>query len=246
MAGPGQWVFNPADNSVIAGSASSGNPYQVTYRYTNSQGCFDEKSITVSVYASNAASLCPGTLTDCRDGKTYTTMMAGGRCWMAENLDFGTFINSTSPMTDNCSVEKYCQANTEAQCSVSGGYYQWGEIVDYLENSTWQDICPPGWHVPTTVEWDGLINTFTGDAFAGSYLKDLVLPDGFHALLPGVRYQNYLWAYSSGSLTGTMFWTSTPAGGDRAVAHGLNTFNTSVSNYQSGRANAFSLRCVRN
>jgi uncharacterized protein (TIGR02145 family) len=250
LISPGWWVFNPADNAVSGGSTATGNSYQVVYRYTNSQGCFDEKSITINVFASNANDPCPGTVTDCRDGKIYQTFLTGtgtnARCWTAENLDYGTFQNANNAMADNCMHEKYCNGNSAVQCAISGGYYQWGEIMEYAENSTCQDICPPGWHVPTASEWDILITNNAGNAFAGSYLKDPLISDGFSAILAGLLYSNTSWSFTAGNLTGSMYWTASPGSPDRALSRGLNSYNNSVSSYQSSRANAFSVRCVRN
>lgn len=50
-----------------------------------------EMEITVSGYA------CGTALTDTRDGKSYTTIQIGTQCWMAANLNLGSFINSNGP-----------------------------------------------------------------------------------------------------------------------------------------------------
>jgi uncharacterized protein (TIGR02145 family) len=250
MAGPGTWVFDPSDNAITGGTAVNGIAYQVTFRYTNAEGCSDEKSRPITVFASNANDPCPGTLKDHRDGKSYPVFATGtgvnARCWMAANLNFGTLITDNSVSADNCVWEKYCPGNTESNCMASGGFYQWDEILEYQESSAFQDICPPGWHIPTPFEWELLIEANQGNALAGSYLKDLQVPDGFAGELHGVRYLNSVWAYTSGQTTGTMYWTSSGLPGKRALAHGLNLQNPSVSWYEASRANAFSIRCVRN
>jgi uncharacterized protein (TIGR02145 family) len=78
---------------------------------------------------------------------------------------------------------------------------------------------------------------------AGGTLKDPYA--SFNALLNGVYYLNNLWAYTTGSPTATMFWTSTPSGTSHAVARGLNNISYSVSYYPSFKANAFPVRCVK-
>ncbi len=44
---------------------------------------------------------CGNLYTDSRDGQTYETIQIGTQCWITENLNFGTMINSTSGGTNN-------------------------------------------------------------------------------------------------------------------------------------------------
>ncbi len=64
-----------------------------------------------------AAAQCDGvaTFTDARDGQIYNQITIGSQCWMAENLNIGTMINSCSggsssngTQTNNGTIEKYC------------------------------------------------------------------------------------------------------------------------------------------
>jgi uncharacterized protein (TIGR02145 family) len=250
MMSPGQYVFDPSASAVIGGTATAGSNNPVTYNYTNSQGCSGQQSTSIAVFQSNENDPCPGMLTDHRDGKTYPTFLAGSganlRCWMAANLDHGTYTDHSAPQTDNCAAEKYCENNQATQCGIYGGNYQWGEVIAYNGSATFQDICPAGWHLATSSEWDQLITGSLGNGIAGSTLKDMQAATGFHGLTGGISYLNSLWAFTSGTITATMFWTSDALADGRAVARGLNSINPSVSSYPSSRANAFSVRCVRN
>ncbi len=246
---PGVYVFDPADPAVTGSPA--GSDHAITFRYTHSDGCFDELSRTMRVFSSNAADPCPGTLQDRRDGKNYPTLIVGSgataRCWMAANLDHGTLRVGSTRMTDDCTFEKYCPGDNPAACASTGGFYQWDELVEYREEEgMFQDLCPPGWHVATPAEWDLLIAANLGEGIAGAYLKDLKNASGFLARLYGIFYLNNQWAFTPGTMPGTMFWTSAGRPGGEAVARGLNDPNPSVSLYEAGRANAFSARCVRN
>ena len=82
-----------------------------------------------------------------------------------------------------------------------------------------------------------------GDGLAGGTLKDPNM--SFDALLNGVCYLNNVWAFTSGSLTSTLFWTSTETDASHAVARGLNNYNYSVSSTPSSKANAYQVRCMR-
>jgi len=247
MTSPGNYIFDPASSAVSGGGVSSGNDYSITYNYTNIQGCSDEQSITISVFASNANAPCPGTVKDYRDDQIYSTLMIGGKCWMAANLNFGTYTSQSQLQTDDCIYEKYCRNNVEAQCAQSGGFYQWSELMEHQETTTIQNMCPPGWHVPTQQEWQNMIDAVAavpfGDGLAGGTLKDPNM--SFDALLNGVCYLNNVWAFTSGSLTSTLFWTSTETDASHAVARGLNNYNYSVSSTPSSKANAYQVRCMR-
>ena len=93
---------------------------------------------------------------DSRDGKIYGTVQIGSQCWMSENLNIGTRINSGVIMTDNDTIEKYCYDNLEANCDTSGGLYRWDEMMQYVTTDSTQGICPKGWHLPGDEEWKTL------------------------------------------------------------------------------------------
>jgi uncharacterized protein (TIGR02145 family) len=170
---------------------------------------------------------------------------------MAENLNHGNFIPANNPQRDNFVVEKYCSNDQETSCTQFGAIYQWDELMDYQVVEGGKGICPPGWHLPAEAEWQTMLNAqSTGiappaDGVAGGFLKDTVAFNGFHAKLIGISYSNNFWAFYTGNLTGTMFWTSALYSATHAWARGLNTKNPSVSRYAARRGDAFSVRCIR-
>jgi uncharacterized protein (TIGR02145 family) len=241
----GAGMFNP--------SALSTTTHLVTYSYTDFNTCTSTApAVPIIVISGSASGTCPQTFTDPRDNATYKAFILGSHCWMLTNLNYGTKMASAlQPQSDNCSPEKYC-LSTDATCSTYGGLYQWDELMQYqvpAAGLTVQGLCPPEWHVPTQAEWTDLVNavasTTPGDALAGSFLKDANPTFGFHALLDGIFYLNDTWAFISGSLTASMFWTATTNGPVRAVARGMNNFTYSVSFYPSLKPNAFPVRCVK-
>ena len=244
---PGVYTFDPAVGAIYG--SSGGTPYTINYLYTNVNNCFREATKVIKVYPSNIAEPCPGTLTDVRDGNVYATFSAGSgsfaRCWMAQNLNYGTFSDANLPQTNNCVVEKYCANNLLSQCVISGGYYQWQELMNYQETESVQGICPPGWHVPSQQDWINLENFYLGPGVAGGGMKDMFVPQGFYGLLSGMYYMNNSWNYISGSNRGAMFWSSTSTLSGEVVATGINSFNPSTSLYPSSKGNAFPVRCIR-
>jgi hypothetical protein len=65
---------------------------------------------------------------------------------------------------------------------------------------------------------------------------------GFRAKENGVRYSNAVWKFQS---VAALFWSSTPRGNIKAVSHGMNLMNYSVSDNHSKRSNAFETRCLK-
>ena len=160
---------------------------------------------------------------------------------MAENLNFGTTRSSGVIQRDNCVAEKYCYNDNPANCLTSGGLYQWDEIMQYSEIPGKQGMCPPGWHLPSESEWNLLFSNFINNGFAGSALKYTGY-SGFNGQLAGVDFFNKSWNFVNFA---TLFWSCNSESPYKAWAHGMNSYNPSVSYYPSSRSNAFSVRCLK-
>lgn len=83
-----------------------------------------------------------GTLVDERDGQEYKTIDIAGRTWMAENLNYA-YLEPVEGV-DSGSV---CYDNDPENCEKYGRLYRWNVAVK---------ICPSGWHLPDTLEWNEL------------------------------------------------------------------------------------------
>jgi uncharacterized protein (TIGR02145 family) len=256
VASQGVYSGNRVSLNIVSGNyefdpfGASPGAYPVMYTFTNNFGCIASAG-PVYINVQNSFFSCGGDLTDVRDSKTYKTTMVAGRCWMAQNLAYGTTLDPPSqPQTDNCINEKYC-LTTDPTCTAYGALYQWDELMQYGFTSGNQGICPPEWHLPTEAEWQVLINNIStgaptpADALAAGFLKDPLLNPGFFALFEGIYYVNNNWSFTTGSLTATMYWTATVNAQNQPLARGMNFFNPSVSRYWSSRGNAFSVRCVK-
>jgi len=149
---------------------------------------------------------------DARDGRTYKTVSIGGMVWMAENLNYGTMIHSSTggdlgdgTSTDNDVIEKYCYANDPTKCNLYGGLYQWNELMQYTVDSVNQGICPEGWHLPTLSEWEQLSSNYPPEV-AGARLR-FGSASGFQAMYTGYLYFS-IRVYQMENSVG-YFWSST-------------------------------------
>jgi len=83
------------------------------------------------------------------EGQVYKTVVIGTQTWMAENLNYNASGSECyNDGIDNC--EKY------------GRLYNW---------SVAKTVCPIGWHLPSSAEWDILMTKVGGSSTAGTKLK---------------------------------------------------------------------------
>jgi uncharacterized protein (TIGR02145 family) len=211
----------------------------VSYTVTNSFGCKDSRDHIITVYPS-ISFICGNKYTDVRDGKVYNTITVGSQCWLASNLNFGQQTMASAIQRDNCVSEKYCYNDLPGSCSTHGGLYQWDEVMQFEEIEEVQGLCPPEWHIPDETEWNILFAFCGGNGFAGDMLRTGG-STGFDALLTGGRFMNKKWDLDESAF----FWSSTAQGPFKAWAHSLNSINHGVSYYPSSRANALSVRCLK-
>jgi len=113
------------------------------------------------------------------DGNKYTTVFIGqdkstGQTWITDNLIVTHYRNGDpiDYVTDDAvwfglSTGAYCWYNNdEASYKVPYGALYNGYAVSDSRN-----LCPAGWHVPSSAEWNLLINFLGGMDFAGGKLK---------------------------------------------------------------------------
>jgi len=195
---------------------------------------------------------CPGLPTVLYEGKTYNTVLIGTQCWLQQNLDVGTMINSTSSggfqQTNNGILEKYCYENNPANCETYGGLYEWPEAMQYSTTPGVQGICPPGWHIPTLAEFQTLSTSVGGD---GNALRAVgqgtgggagTNTSGFSALFAGYHY--YYGTFSDLGLS-TFFWSSTEYDATHAYFLGLGYSNSGILLYDFNKEGGFSVRCLK-
>ncbi|HZW39384.1 MAG TPA: FISUMP domain-containing protein [Ignavibacteriaceae bacterium] len=129
-------------------------------------------------------------------GQDYNTVFIGNQCWLKENLNVGTRIESYLGMSNNSIIEKYCYDNNPANCETYGGLYLWEEAMQYVNTEGTKGICPTGWHIPTFAEFQTLVDSVGNHANAlkkigqGTGEGQGTNSSGFSILLAGGRLYN--------------------------------------------------------
>ena len=206
-----------------------------------------------------------GTLTDSRDGQTYKTVKIGNQVWMAENLNYAyTGIPYIVGELTSDSTS-WCYDNDPANCTKYGRLYTWAAAMDSV--GTWtangkgcglgstcsptnpvRGVCPSGWHLPTSAEWDTLLTEVGGASVAAKALKSASGWDdsgngtddfGFSALPAG--YSNGDTYSHNGSFA--YFWSSSEYESYRSYYVYLEKDEANIHNYY--RDLGFSVRCVK-
>ncbi|MBE0640862.1 MAG: hypothetical protein IH599_02420, partial [Bacteroidales bacterium] len=276
-SGSGQWAIISGQGGIIADSSSAtslftglpGSTYVLVWTISTPCGSSSD-TLVIGFAAQQSSFTCGDTLTDTRDGQQYPTVQIGTQCWMAQNLNVGTMVNSVytgsvhSEASNNVVIEKYCYNNDPALCAVYGGLYDWNEAMGYVTTPGTHDICPVGWHIPTDAEWctlttylDATVNCnpwgWSGTD-AGGQIKETGFDywespntgatnsSGFTALGAGYRYYygNFLLLRSY-----ACFWTSNEFS-SYGVYWNLNSSSVSISRIYDDKTDGFSVRCLRN
>ena len=178
-----------------------------------------------------------GTLTDERDGQTYKTVKIGTQTWMAENLNYA-YLQPTEELDSS----SFCYRDSASYCEKYGRLYSWDVAIN---------ICPDGWHLPDTTEWNTLFAAVGGSSTAGKMLKSTsgwknsgngtdaysfaVLPAGY-----GDNGKTYDFKGSDAD-----FWSSTEDDSGSAYDVLMNYHDDVAYLFNLGKRQAFSVRCVK-
>ncbi len=191
---------------------------------------------------------CPGVAAVTYSGKIYNTVQIGTQCWLKENLDIGSLIPGTVNQSNNGLLEKYCYQDDPANCDVYGGLYTWNEAMKYLPSKNLHGICPSGWHIPTSIEYNTLVAYVKNDANAlkavgqgtGSYAGTNT--SGFTGMLAGSRGTGGHYTHRN---VYEFLWNSTDYDNVFAFVHVLDYSSGDVISHTNGKEAAFSVRCIK-
>ena len=178
-------------------------------------------------------------------GRTYRSVIIGGKEWLAENLDF-KFSGLAFGQSGTSSSEprgNYYQNNSSSYGKY-GILYNW-IAVKYLEDNKSSLI--PGWHVPTTAEWDALATAVGGASVAGTKLKSATdwssgagTDDYGFSALPAGNYDGGFNLLGSSAY----FWTATEGSSSSAYRRGFDA-GASMDSRNNLKSSLYSVRLVK-
>jgi uncharacterized protein (TIGR02145 family) len=202
------------------------------------------------------------------DGNTYNTVLIGTQCWTKENLKVTKYNDGTAIPDETANTAAgWNVLTTGARSDYTGavsyigtyGYlYNWyaakGESTSGI--TTYKNICPDGWHVPTDGELTALITQLGGNPGAGGKMKSTGTTlwnspntgaddsSGFSGL-PGGARGNGGSVFDIGA--SAFFWTSSEFGSSDAWRYNLSSGNNAF-NRSSGfsKTCGASVRCLKN
>lgn len=208
-----------------------------------------------------SADIKDGKLVDYRDGNEYGVAKINGFYWMTENLRY-----ADSSSMENLKGNSWCHED-DKKCSKFGRLYSWTAAMDidkkYLSSkyasSEIQGICPPGWKLPTQMDWYNLnsyVESQNGGEGSGTSLKSLETWNksdsanaptnrfGFNAVASGRRNNDGKTFLSTGRIA--LFWTSENKDDGTAYGFQLRHEINALENGFFYKDHGLSVRCVAN
>jgi uncharacterized protein (TIGR02145 family) len=202
--GDGTWDTEYSNCSAIAHKYGEPGLYGVRVEVRDLDGLTAIATDTIELYHMNTDI---DTLTDTRDGNRYRIVKIHGQWWMAENLRYGLEIPTDREQTDNDTVERYrCPyVYVNFDSDTAGGVYRWFEAMNYQTTNP-QGICPDGWHIPSSTEWESLFSPYTKPYLFQYYRKNGHSNLNLDLSSRAGRLSDFSWDIGGGW---SAFWAST-------------------------------------
>jgi uncharacterized protein (TIGR02145 family) len=237
---------------TLPNNLTYGSDYKIRISSVNNSSIYGESPL----FKISEVTGSTGSVAD-NDGNAYNTIKINKQWWMAMNLkttryNDNSFITGVLNVTDwlNLTTAAYLYAYgfTVANFTTYGSLYNW-----YAVNTG--KLCPIGWHVPSSSEWDELVTFVGGESVAGGMLKQTgttlwLSPNsnatnsfGFTAFPGGYLVSSK--GFGNINQTG-FFWTATQ--GTSTSAYYLQMEYNTANTYKStmGKYGGLSVRCVKN
>jgi len=222
-----------------------------------------KKSLLLVLLISLAVSLPAqekGSLTDARDGMTYTTVTIGSQTWMSQNL---AWLPAVFPVNDSqfdlpCYYVYGYNGRDVSLAKESQMYSLYGALYNFTAAAS---ACPSGWHLPSEEEWRVLEEylgmskeesggrDWRGSGQIGPKVKSIAgwkegtsTNESGLTLLPG-GCRGYE-GFQSETFCG-YYWTSSASEGDNGWRRGFCGDDNGVNRQDERRYFGCSVRCIK-
>jgi len=205
------------------------------------------------------------------DGNSYNTVLIGTQCWTKENLKVTKYNDGTAIPDETANTAGWGGLATGARTDYTGatgipsgqtyvstyGYlYNWYAVkgIATAGSTTYKNICPTGWHVPTDAEWTTLTTELGGESVAGGKMKSIgtaywnstnagaTNESGFSALPGGYRLTD---GSFNNLRSSAAFWRATQVDANGAWFSRLDYNSSNVSRNSYQKQLGASIRCLK-
>lgn len=250
-------VANSVDSFKVSltGLKSATTYYLRAYATSNAGTSYGSEKSFTTIEVSISASISD------IDGNSYNTVKIGNQYWISGNLktkhfNNGDLIETTDPATIDISQEttpiyQWAYGGNENNVATYGRLYTWNVVNDS------RNVCPVGWHVPSSEDMNTLVSSLGGFEDGGAKLKETgilhwhepnsdadnsskltAVPGGFrdaNNTFSGLGYYGYWWTNSIQTILGK----------DYAVFISLSYSDKKIGGFPSDKMVGVSIRCIK-
>ena len=165
-------IFIKRKPQTLLPNAFTKNGYTFLGWCTNSDGAgdifYDQQKVKMF---ENTILYAQWNVTDI-EGNIYNTVQIGSQCWMKENLKTRKYkTGEVIPIITDYNL--WGELTNGAMCyynNIEGYATKYGALYNGYTVLT-GNLCPDGWHVPSSDDWDILVNHLGGYEVAGYKMK---------------------------------------------------------------------------
>jgi uncharacterized protein (TIGR02145 family) len=153
---------NPVEKAEIVNVLNAEKPNGP--KATDTVQVFEEQFV---IDKTSADPVCFGGVLHDANRNIYHTVAIGNQCWMKENLRATTFSNGVQiQLCTHAESKVACRYYPNNDSTLVGQYgylYNWAAVsreydMEEPAQGMMKGVCPKGWHVPSTEDWDILFD----------------------------------------------------------------------------------------